>query len=390
MSQRLSSWHAPIQLEFELLPLPLSRIAYPVFDREGRACGEGNTSGATMELARCPYPGHRKELPMNVSALRQVTQYWRDVLPWISALRQEYLARERRSTFNLSELWRFAKALAAAPAYLARRARQPIENGELSPRIAVLFKLVQGINLTINHLVDPGGARFCGEVPEGFVAWAEDHALFRSDSGRVCSGPSGMIDTFLDAFFDPRAVSMPENPEANEDLEDVRASLDYGRSIATLELCLWLFATQNELILARYEEVLSAGRDAFHEAVETVTRVAPRDTDRLVLHPSPARARELVPDLGACLRDWLHREAPGTDLMPFERLFAEPGALASIEDIEGDYGELEKAALAAFTLIQHRVAAARGGSEPQAITAQQLVAIHPRCLRSVLDACPDV
>ncbi len=333
-----------IRLEFDLLPLPLSRIAYPLFDREQRACGEGNIPGATMELASCPYPGHRNTLPMNVSALRQVTRYWRDVLPWVPALRQEYLARERRSTFNLSELWRFAKVLAAAPAYLARRANQPIANGELSPRIAVLFKLVQGINLTLNHLVDPGGARFSGEVPERFVAWAEDHALFRSDSGRVCSGPSGMIDTFLDAFFEPSAVSMPENPEANEDLDDVRASLDYGRSIATLELCLWLFATQNELILARYEEMLSAGRDAFLGAVETVTRVAPRDTDRLVLHPSPARARELVPDLGACLRDWLHRDDPATDLTPLQRLFAEPdlpgkaasGARTSFEDIAGD------------------------------------------------------
>jgi hypothetical protein len=401
-----------LRREFDLLPVPLQDTAYPLLDQEGRPCGEGNATDkdaalaalVEMSVAACPYAGHRYQRPMNVSALRQVVRYWNEVLAWLPPLRVEFLAGSPGELPTLAELWKFAKALAAGPAYLARRAHQPLDSGELSPRIAVLFKLVQGVNLTINHFVDPGSAPFGSIVPPDLSTYAEEHELFLSASGgqRVCSGSARMIDLLLSSLLG-RGGDMPRgSSQISGEFADVREAMPYGLQVAALEISLWLFAAQNELVLARLQSALgrtgasTEGRRAeLAKALASAAANMPRDTDRLQLMPTPPRAATLVPELSSVLGQWLQGDE-SENLPTAARLLEAPSgpAGADLDQIMADYLALERAGLAVFSVIQARITRARGGSDDDArssalISPADLCAVYPRALRSVLESWGD-
>jgi hypothetical protein len=180
---------------FELFSL------HGVLDEDRRTLGEhrapsGLAGTAPTELRSCPYPGSRHEhrLPMNLSALRQATRNWDELLTGLAALRDWCGGGPSPST--LAEVWRLTAAAAALPAYLLHR---PREGRVLDGATAALYKACLGLKFLIEQRVVQEAL-----AGRGVDASADCLAEFSESSGwlvgrqEVCAAPPGLIRDVLD------------------------------------------------------------------------------------------------------------------------------------------------------------------------------------------------
>lgn len=149
----------------ELRPLSFNELfaLHAVLDEECRPLGEHRAphpmeGAAPTELRTCPYPGsrHENKHPMNLSALRQTTKHWDEVVVGLDALRTWCGAGE--APLTLAELWRFTAAASVLPAWLLYRERtvpSPLTSAAPLPVIdagtAVLYKACLGLKFLIEQ-----------------------------------------------------------------------------------------------------------------------------------------------------------------------------------------------------------------------------------------------
>ena len=97
-------------------------------------------------------------------------------------------------------------AVLALPAYQLMRADQRVENGRLSPVLSSMFRVTDGLRMTMHHMLfipfgeptrHPDTPMTAAEVH----AYAERAFSFISDHG-VCAGPKAMVDEFLAVLVD--------------------------------------------------------------------------------------------------------------------------------------------------------------------------------------------
>jgi hypothetical protein len=191
---------------WEFLNDPLYGIgAYK--DDQGRPIGERNApaeamKGVPLVLRECPYRDSRfkHELPMNVSALKQVRQYWLPVLDDVRALRHEYLERYPCSPPDMLDLWKMSRMITVVPTYLARRRRAQFTTGQIPAEIAALYKIVLGVYQTFDVMLVQ--ATIAGQdihmqvTPALMIRHIEAQKLFVSPHG-VCGGPMPMVEEIL-------------------------------------------------------------------------------------------------------------------------------------------------------------------------------------------------
>lgn len=162
--------------------------ALDLVDEDGRPCGELASArydpGAT-EVIACPYAGVRRGGPMNVTALRQLTAVWPEVVGSAAAL-----AGPDATVFTA---FRAAVAGTAAPVVFAERyPDQPV------PRVlSALFKTSLGFTQVLSALLlaDDGVADApLAELGDGaqFLAYLDDQRWLLGQV-QVCAGSPPML-----------------------------------------------------------------------------------------------------------------------------------------------------------------------------------------------------
>src|SRR6188768_211835 len=152
-----------VELGYLELLVPVYRIAHANLDADGRQVGEANVYPPSMRLdvatewRTCQYPGSRfqDQCPMNVSALKAMTKYWKPLMLVINRLREEYLERfpTARAGLNLADVERLSSLILAFPTYFLLRTRNGVENGALHPLLSSMFRVTDGLRLSVQGMM---------------------------------------------------------------------------------------------------------------------------------------------------------------------------------------------------------------------------------------------
>lgn len=211
-----------------------------VTDTEGRPLGEGRAhtsirSAVDMHMRPCPYPGSRSGLPMNRSALQQMTDRWDAVLDalatssqFVSGLRHQgpsaaqprpegdrRLATTEPTTASRWALaYEISAALGSLPAAMIYRKVAPLADGEIPALVAAVFKIAVGVEGLIRHTL----VRLPSDPPtaENLLQLAEDQGRLLAD-GEACAGPERLILQALGQILvglPPHSTRIEKSPAA--------------------------------------------------------------------------------------------------------------------------------------------------------------------------------
>lgn len=269
-------------------------------DTEDRPIREGRTPRRLLrdgEIAygQCPYAGsrHHHDKPMNISALRQTSAHWDEIVDALGQLREGYAKARGGYGPDLRDVWYVSQLGCALPwFYILRDGVQP------PPWAAALAKATLGTGILAQFLV----AKMLGErwmppplTAQTLVELAEKSGTLVGPT-EVCAAPDKMILRFCE-------ILAPSIGSPTADSCGLRTRLDeaiaFGEAYAAFKVTLWLFYLARRFIYA------DAGMtEALKDSVEP--------PDFFVVEPRDHRA---VPP--AQRRAWL-RQLAGF-IAPFER-----------------------------------------------------------------------
>jgi hypothetical protein len=226
------------------LVIPIFRIAHIALDADGRQVGEANVFPKTLRLdvatkwRTCIYPGTRfqADRPMNVTALKSMRAHWPQMMAMLLRIRQAYLERfpAARAGWTVGHLERLATTVLALPTYLLMRADQRIDNGQLHPALSSLFRVTDGLRMTMHQMLfvpigEPAVPPDTPMTSAEIFAYAERNYSFYSDHG-VCAGPQAMIEDFLAVLVDGKTAADAVTFDApiQHALDALDAAMDYG------------------------------------------------------------------------------------------------------------------------------------------------------------------
>lgn len=228
------------------LIVPVFRVAHPVLDADGRQVGEANVFPRALRLdtptewLTSIYPGtrYRSEKPMNVTALKAMRQHWPQVMAVLGRIRQAYLDRfpQARAGWTTGHVERLASLTLAVATYPLMRADDPVGNGELHPALASLFRVTDGLRLTLHQMlfIPIGEPTLPADAPITAVSildYAERNHVFHSETG-VCAGPRLMVQEFLAVLLDGRtssgAAAAIIDPPVERALTEIPSAFAYG------------------------------------------------------------------------------------------------------------------------------------------------------------------
>jgi hypothetical protein len=300
-----------VELGYLELLVPVYRIAHANLDADGRQVGEANVYPPALRLdvatewRTCQYPGSRfqDQCPMNVSALKAMTKYWKPLMRVIHRLRGEYLERfpEARAGLNLGDVERLCTLILAFPTYFLHRTRNRLENGELHPLLSAMFRVTDGLRLSLQAMMttptdepplSPTEYRTCDEI----YSYTERTLGFISAYG-VCSGPRHLIEEFLAVVITGKCVPGSEvltlDPEIEDFLGCLKPAFDYGlRALEAYAVSssLWgLIAQTYSELASALERVPEPERASVAEFAELVERRVEHLREQTLLATSEQR-----------------------------------------------------------------------------------------------------
>ncbi len=350
-------------------------------DTDGRPLGEQRTpdlyAQVKSELKRCPYHDSRNEhaLPMNTSALKQMTRSWSEVKSTIGLLSAEYARREGRTRLDFFDLWRIAQLGLALPVFLASRRVEPVADGAMPVLIAAVYKVLLGVTSSVGtRAISAGlirrlpGARWL--VPVSWRLPTADTLYASINKGKeliglveVCAGPPGLILSVLEVLLAPPPATEPSP------LAEIIPSFDdyYRFGIET-----------TELMLAHTSFMLGARHSG-------ISRRAPRGPQRLHLaqveHELRQRQTGQVADVSRSL-DGLAK--PLVNLVLKEVRARARAHLPALGSQWADYPAFEDAHLDAYSTSDRALCAVLGVAAPNPITAEDAAALCGATLRQPL------
>ena len=213
-------------------------------DNEGRPIREGRTPpellrDGEIEYRQCPYAGSRylNERPMNVSALRQTSAHWDEIMDAMALLRAAYEDARGGYRADVMDIWRTSQLGSALPwFYLLRR-------GETCPAYAAaLAKATLGVGIwghrvLVKMLVERSVIpRFSSQQ---LLDTAEDTRVLVADT-EVCAASDKMMLKFFDAFTGER-VAATGIGEVAPLLADRDELLRFGAHYIAFKQWLWLY-----------------------------------------------------------------------------------------------------------------------------------------------------
>lgn len=222
-------------------------------DAEDRLIREGRTPRAyirpgEIEYKTCPYAGSRYQhpSPMNVSALRQMSAHWDDIVAALAVMRVAYVERTgAREAPQLLDLWRVGQLGSALPwFYLLRgEARAPVF-------AAALAKVTLGVGLWAQRLlVDElsGAAPPSAFTPQAIYDSTEANGTLIGET-EVCSGPEKMMLK----FFEVLVSGTPEttSPVIDKLVAERERVLLFGAHYTNAKLLLWIHFLARRFVYA--------------------------------------------------------------------------------------------------------------------------------------------
>ena len=167
--------------------------------REGRAPKQLIRPGE-IDYKPCPYPGSRFQhaCPMNVSALRQMSAHWDDILDALAVMRVAYTEQRGEHAPELMDLWRVGQLGSALPWFYILRG-----GGMPTPAYAAaLSKITLGVGIWAQRLLVDWLAGTWTPVPltpQAIYASTESNGTLLGEH-EVCSGPEKMMLRFFEVL----------------------------------------------------------------------------------------------------------------------------------------------------------------------------------------------
>ncbi len=221
--------------------------------REGRTPVEHIHPGE-IEYKACPYAGsrHQHALPMNVSALRQMSAHWDDILASLAVMRVAYVEQRGAALSGapeLMDLWRVGQLGSALPWFHILRGERP------PAYAAALAKVTLGVGLWAQRLLVDllAGAWTPVELtPQVIYESTEANGTLIGET-EVCSGPEKMMIR----LFEVLVAGTPETTsQAIQRLVAERARvLLFGAHYTNLKLVLWIHYLARRFL---YADLISA------------------------------------------------------------------------------------------------------------------------------------
>jgi len=206
-------------------------------DVEGRPIREGRTPAELLkpgdiEYKKCPYPGGRLNHanPMNVSALRQTSAHWDEILDALAVLRSGYVAVRRSYKPDVMDVWRVSQLGSALPwLFILRDEPVPAYAAALSK--ATLGAGIWAQQLLMRELAGVWTAP--SFTAANMMALAEDTGTLISTT-EVCSGSEKMIVRFFEAYLD-------DAPGTGELVAKRDEAMRFGAHYAQFKLVMWMY-----------------------------------------------------------------------------------------------------------------------------------------------------
>lgn len=263
-------------------------------DTEGRPIREGRTPpellGADeIEYKQCPYAGSRylHANPMNVSALRQMSAHWDEIIDCLGFLREAYRSARGDYRADLLDIWRTGQMGSALPWFYILRL------GETCPAYAAgLSKATLGVGIWgARVLVDEFAARTFTVPGPAFTAqqiWETSEAnntLIAEDE--VCAASQNMMLKFYEPYVDSTPVT---NLGAVARLVPVRDELvRFTAHYVAFKQWIWMYWLARRMLVQDLEAAIGPHDD---HAAHLDPDAEPPDFFLL----QPERPAELLPD----------------------------------------------------------------------------------------------
>ena len=361
-------------------------------DDEGRPLREGRTPddvlrSGEIEYRPCPYPGSRRDSPeaptaMNVSALRQTSAHWDEIVETLAFLRTAYAEARGGYGPDVMDVWRVSQLGSALPWFFVLR-------GEPLPAYAAaLSKATLGTGILAQRLMQ----RMLVErwLPPPFtaptlLALAESTGTLVGAT-EVCSAPDKMIGKFLEVLV----AGVPGG--GLPAVEALRAQRDrvlgFGATYCGFKLVVWLYYQARRFLYAD----VATQRDSAELRALLEGPCEPPDfyviePDNLAAVPPAMRAAWIdqlaqliapfAPDgCDVALRDGARRLAAA---MRDDTRDPVARACATFARLDTIYGEL-------LADVEAGLRGARGAPPIDAALRDRLVAASPRALFTALAA----
>ena len=250
-------------------------------DADGRTVGERSADQLLREsipttLKQCPYPGsrHQHAKPMNVSALKQITRTWEDVLSAVCLIRDRFLsARGQERLERAADCHALGETIAALPSYLVYRPSAPVPDGALDPTVSALYKVIIGITGVYEAFVS-NELLFGGAADEHDLARPEDVANIVEVGGfligneEVCAGSSRQISDAIAAMTEGGPLP-PEGAPIHGFIAPVVDYLAFADGVRRVHAASVLCSCATVTSLVRFDKKLDAIGEAAAELRET-------------------------------------------------------------------------------------------------------------------------
>ncbi|CAN5912376.1 hypothetical protein BH11MYX3_BH11MYX3_15560 [soil metagenome] len=228
-------------------------------DDEDRLIREGRTPPALirpgeLEYRACPYAGsrHQHASPMNISALRQMSAHWEDILDACAVMREAYVEQRGLHRPELMDLWRVGQLGSALPwFYLLRGGGQP------PPAFAAaLAKITLGVGLWAQALLveQLAGTWTPVELTPQAIYESSEATGTLIGATEVCSGPEKMMLRFFEVLV--AGTSKVTSPNIAQLVADRERALLFGAHYANVKLLLWIHFLARRFVYADLEAAL--------------------------------------------------------------------------------------------------------------------------------------
>lgn len=223
-------------------------------DEEDRPIREGRTPPELLregeiEYRRCPHAGsrHLHANPMNVSALKQMSIHWDELVDALAFLRAAYAEARGRYDASVLDIWRVSQLGSALPWFYILR-----DPPRVTPAFAAaLSKATLGMGIWAQALLEKSLVELWAPpvfTPANMLALAEATETLIGES-EVCSAPEKM----LLKYFDVHVTTTPAFSTAGRIGELVAARDDvmrFGAHYIGLKLTMWIYYLARRFLYA--------------------------------------------------------------------------------------------------------------------------------------------
>lgn len=226
--------------EFLFLPSPAVLLAYNnLTDTDGRPLGEWRAPRELHEATRwedkpSSYRGSRQGTVINVAALRQALRHWPKVIANLALLRDRFVERAGVDEIDVAHLWLIGNIAASWPAFEVRRADRALAPDAIPPDLSALFKVVQGLFLTAQHLAVSGTPLDQIIEPARLLDYTESNRLLVLPGERACPAPVNLLRQFFDVVL--HGHSEPTGDDQPEALSRSTADRLFDYAATTIEM----------------------------------------------------------------------------------------------------------------------------------------------------------